>query len=590
MTDMDGLETMNLVRAALGPIITPKPVDIFVHGTRLLAAKHGTYKIALAGAVTTDLIARACAVGAALEGLAPVTYQAPFGAWQQEALDAGSGLHKFAPHLVVVATTWRDWVADIALSTPAEDVAKILDAKMAACRSFWDGLRKTAPDRRIIHHLPTLPTSRFSAIAELRAPASPLAQIHALRTKMLEAGPDIIFLDTEGLAEDASAWFAAKLPFSQKDIPEYCVRFRAALRQATGRSKKLLAVDLDNTLWGGVIGDDGVDGLQLGPDTPKGEAFRAFQTYIRALAARGVVLAVCSKNAPEIAAAGFTHPHAVLKRSDFAAFECAWTDKAGGLRRIASQLNLGIDSFVFVDDNPAECALVRAELPEITVIELGEDPAAFIAKLDEGYWFASQGLSPEDLARGQAYQARAEAAAAQGDATDLPSFLASLDMKGKIFRAEGAALARIAQLEGKTNQFNLTTRRYNDAAIQAFAARPDAIVLGATLADKFGDHGLVASLIGVIDGDSLVIESWLMSCRVFSRTLEQFMLRALIVEAKALGLSSIAGVYEPTTKNGVVADLYPRLGFVEIVHAKTWRRAVEQPVDDLIDLIAIEAV
>jgi FkbH-like protein len=574
-------------RNALGSSPKPSSVDIFIHGTRLLGAKEGQLRIAVAGSATTDLIARAVAVSAAQEGIAPVVVQAPFGAWRQEALDANSALHRFAPDLVVLVTDWRDAVTDLPLNADAAAVDAAVAAKIAGLRRVWDALRAGVPARRIIQHLPAAPTPLLGGIAELRAPASARSQIAAIRAAMLQAGHDIAFLDTEGLTQDAAAWYGAKLPFAQADLPDYVARFRAVLRQVTGRAKKVLALDLDNTLWGGVIGDDGVEGLALGPDTPRGEAFAAFQSYAKALAARGVVLAVCSKNDPAIAETGFSHPHSVLARADFAAFACAWTDKAGSLRQIAKTLNLGLDSFVFADDNPAECALVRAELPEVMVVELGDDPARFIALLEEGAWFASQALSAEDLARGSAYQARAQAAAAEADAVDLDSFLDGLEMRGRVFRADGPALVRIAQLEGKTNQFNLTTRRHSEAAILAFAAREDALVLGATLADKFGDHGLVSSLVAVVEGDALVIDSWLMSCRVFSRTLEQFVMRAVLTEAAARGLRRIVGAYAPTAKNDVVADLYSRLGFTEIETGRMWERVVADPgVGELVTFIA----
>ncbi len=585
MSPDGGFALAATARAALGSTPKPAPVDIFVHGTRLLGAKEGQLRVAVAGAVTTDLIARAVAVAVVQEGSAPVIMQAPFGAWRQEALDPKSSLHRFAPDLVVLVTDWRDAVTELPLDTAAAAVQEAVAAKAAGYRRVWDAVRAGAPGRRIIQHLPAAPAVRLGGVAELRAPASARLQVAAFRQALLEVGPDISFVDTEGLTQDAAAWFGAKLPFAQDNLPEYVARFRAVLRQATGRMKKVLALDLDNTLWGGVIGDDGVEGLALGPDTPKGEAFAAFQTHAKALAARGVVLAVCSKNDPAIAATGFSHPHSVLAHADFPAFECAWTDKAGGLRRIAQTLNLGIDSVVFADDNPAECALVRAELPEVVVVELGDDPASFIARLEEGRWFESQGFSAEDLARGSAYQARAQATAAAADATDLDSFLQGLEMRGRVFRPEGPALARIAQLEVKTNQFNLTTRRHSDAVINDFAARQDAVVLAATLADKFGDHGLVSSVVALVEDDTLVIDSWLMSCRVFSRSLEPFVILALLEEARQRGLSHLVGVYVPSAKNAVVAELYPGLGFTEVEPGRKWQRPVEQPADDLTTFI-----
>ncbi len=567
--------------AALGNAPRPKPVDIFVHGTRLLAAGEGTLRIGIAGSVTTDLIARAAAVGAAQEGLAPVIAQSPFGAWRQEALDAGSALHRFGPDIVLLATDWRDGVTKLPPDAGAAEAAAAVAAQVRVYRTVWDRLRAGAPNRRIIQHLPALPAARLTDVAEWRLPASPRAQIAALRTALLEAGPDIVFLDTEGLAQSAAAWFGAKLAFAQDQLPDYVARFRAALRQATGRVKKVLALDLDNTLWGGVIGDDGVEALELGAGTPRGEAFAAFQDYARDLAARGVILAVCSKNDRAIAEAGFSHPASLLAVADFAAFACGWTDKVLGLRRIARDLNLGLEAIVFADDNPAECALVRAELPEVAVVELGGDPAEFIGRVEEGYWFAAQGFSAEDFGRGQAYQARAQALRAQDEAVDLDGFLRGLDMRGRVFRADAAAIPRIAQLEGKTNQFNLTTRRYGEAAIAAFAAREDAVVLAATLKDRFGDHGLVASLVARAQGDALVIDSWLMSCRVFSRTLEHFMLGALQREAAARGLSRIRGEYVPTPKNGVVAGLFESLGFVQVAGG-FWERDAAAPIASFI--------
>jgi FkbH-like protein len=570
--------------AALGNAPRPKPVDIFVHGTRLLAAVEGALRIAIAGSATTELIARAAAVGAAQEGLAPVIMQSPFGAWRQEALDPGSSLHRFAPDVVLLATDWRDAVTDLRPDAGCEEAAAAVAAQVRMYRMVWDRLRAGAPGRRIFQHLPALPPARLTDIAEWRLPGSPRAQIAAFRGALLEAGPDIVFLDTEGLAQNAAAWFGAKLPFAQDQLPDYVARFRAALRQATGRGKKVLVLDLDNSLWGGVIGDDGVDGLALGPGSPQGEAFEAFQAYAKALAARGVILAVCSKNDRAIAETGFSHAASRLALADFAAFECGWTDKVFGLRRIAQTLNLGLDAIVFADDNPAECALVRAELPEVAVVELGADPAEFVARLEEGYWFAAQGFSAEDFTRNQAYQARAQAAQAREEAVDLDGFLRGLDMQGRVFRADAAAIPRIAQLEGKTNQFNLTARRYDEAAIAAFAAREDALVLAATLKDRFGDHGLVASLVAMVEGDALVIDSWLMSCRVFSRTLEHFMLRALCREAQLRGLTWLRGEYIPTPKNAVVADLFPRLGFTLAAGGRFW--ACDVAAVDAVSFIA----
>jgi len=416
--------------------------------------------------------------------------------------------------------------------------------------------------------------------------------VRRLNAKLLEAGRGRVhWVDIETLAEDVGArnfgaarfWHAAKLDFDPRWLPDYLPLFRAAWRAANARAKKVLVLDLDNTLWGGVIGDDGADGIVIGSGSTAGETFAEWQGYIKALGERGIVLAVCSKNSPEVAATGLAIPNSMLRRADFAAFECSWNDKAGGLRRIAQDLNLGIDSFVFADDNPAECELVRQELPEVGVVHLGTDPAQFIDLLDAGHWFDLPHYTSEDLGRAAAYNARAAAMAEQSQATDLGGFLGGLAMKGQLYRPEAADITRVAQLEQKTNQFNLTTRRYSEAAINDFLARNDAIVLAFRLADRLGDHGLVSTLIALQDDETLRIDSWLMSCRVFSRSAEPFILRGLIDLARERGVTRLVGEYLPTPKNDVVADLYDRMGFSRAEGEPLWSRPVT--ADDPADLV-----
>jgi FkbH-like protein len=382
----------------------------------------------------------------------------------------------------------------------------------------------------------------------------------------------------------AKFYYAARLEHDQKWLPDYLPAFRAAWRSANGRAKKVLVLDLDNTLWGGVIGDDGVEGLALGSGSPAGEAFADWQRYVKELGERGVILAVCSKNDPAVAETGFAHSDSVLQRTDFAAFECSWNDKVAGLRRIARDLNVGLDSFVFCDDNPAECDLVGRELPEVAVVCLGSDPAAFIDLFDAGHWLDADRYTQEDLGRGAAYGARAAALAEQVEATDIGGYLAGLGMKGSLRRLAEADVARVAQLEMKTNQFNVTTRRYGEAAIRGFLEREDAVVLTFRLLDRFGDHGLTSTLVAFREGETLRIDSWVMSCRIFSRSAEQFILRGLIGIAGTLRVRLVLGTYLPTAKNDVVADLYPRLGFAA-GEGSLFVRAVEDGVGDLVTFV-----
>jgi FkbH-like protein len=572
---------------------------IFQTGDRILAATADpaaipadlpSQRVAVLGSVTIDYLSHAVACGILAEGMAPVVYQAPFGAYIQEILDPTSPLHGFGPDLAVIAPSWRELIAPLPIGASAAEVDAALEAKASLFATLWD--RLSAKRVKIIQHTMVPPTARYCGIAERLAPAAPGSQVRRLNEKLLQAGRGRVhWVDMEALAGEIGArnfgatrfWHAAKLDFDPRWLPDTLPLFRAAWRAANARAKKVLALDLDNTLWGGVIGDDGADGIAIGPGSTAGETFAEWQTYIKALGARGIVLAVCSKNSPEIAATGFGTPGSVLRRADFAAFECSWNDKAGGLRRIAQALNLGLDSFVFADDNPAECELVRQALPEVGVVHLGDDPGQFIERLDEGHWFDLPHYTTEDLGRAGAYSARAAALAEQAQATDLGGFLGGLAMQGRLYRPEAADIPRVAQLEQKTNQFNLTTRRYAEAAIRDFLARDDAIVLAFRLADRLGDHGLVSTLIALHEDATLRIDSWLMSCRVFSRSAEQFILRGLLDLAQQRGATRLAGAYLPTPKNDVVADLYARLGFTRPDGEALWSRAVTP--DDPQDLV-----
>ena len=562
---------------ALRAVLADKPPGLavlFDIGERIATVPHEggggwpVQRIAVAGALTTDFIARTIACAAVLEGVQPVVYEAPFGSYVQEILDPSSGLHRFDADVVVLAPDWRDLVEELAPGTPGAEVAARLGAKVALFRHLWSLMR--TGNRRIIQHRLVPPARRYRGLAERLLPSAIAAQVDWLNDRLFEAGRgQVTWVEVDALAaEVGTRGFApakfhhnARLAFDNRHLPAYLPFFRAAWRSASGQGKKVLALDLDNTLWGGVIGDDGVDGIVLGPGSPAGAAFAEWQGYIAALRGRGVVLAACSKNDPAIAATGLGHPHSRLARADFPGFACSWDDKVTGLRGLARDLNLGLDSFVFCDDNPAECDLVRRELPEVAVIHLGADPTKFIDLLDAGHWFDQQAYTSEDLGRGGMYAARAEAIAEQHAAPDVGAYLRGLEMRGGLFRPEGADLERVAQLELKTNQFNLTTRRYGAAAIAGFLGRPDAVVLAFRLADRFGDHGLTSTLIALHEGDTLRIDSWLMSCRIFSRTAEHFILRGLLDVAGERGATRILGEYRATAKNAVVADLYARLGF-----------------------------
>ena len=334
-------------------------------------------------------------------------------------------------------------------------------------------------------------------------------------------------------------------------------RLNSLIRAVFGKSRKVLVLDLDNTLWGGVIGDDGPDHILIGRETPPAEAYTAFQEYCLALRDRGILLAVCSKNDEAIARSGFAHPDSVLKLEHIACFKANWEPKPDNILEIARELNLGVESFVFIDDNPAERDLVRAQIPGIAVPEIGSEVTRFADIIQAGRYFEPSALSTEDLNRAATYARHSRLASQQARFADYGEYLDSLEMSAEIGPFKPVYLERIAQLTNKTNQFNLTTRRYTIPEMQAAAADPSCIALYGKLSDKFGDHGLICVVLGCQESDTLQLDLWLMSCRVLKREMEKAMLDALVERARARGIRRLLGLYIPSARNGMVADFYP---------------------------------
>jgi FkbH-like protein len=335
------------------------------------------------------------------------------------------------------------------------------------------------------------------------------------------------------------------------------------LRALTTGPKKVLVLDLDNTVWGGVVGETGPLGVGIG-ETPDGEGFLAFQRHAKGLAAQGVLLAVASKNNLADAREPFEHnPEMVLRLDDFAAFEAHWEPKATSLRRIAETLQLGLDSFVFFDDNPAEREHIRQALPDVEVVEVPVEPTEYVRALAAGQWFESNRLTEADRVRGRQYVEERKRRECQQSFGNLSDYLRSLEMSAVVRPIDEADLERVVQLLSKTNQFNLTTRRHSSAELLAILETPRSVCFSVRMRDKFGDHGLVAVVLAVPadDADVLRVDTWLMSCRVIGRTLESFTLSVLAGQAEQRGYGQLLGEYIETKKNGLVRDVYERHGF-----------------------------
>jgi FkbH-like protein len=400
-----------------------------------------------------------------------------------------------------------------------------------------------------------------------------VALVRAVNAELRDALPaGSIFTDLDQISGevgrqhfyDARRYYWTKQPFSELGTLRLAEHLWAGVRAVTTGPKKVLVLDLDNTLWGGVVGETGPLGIALS-ESPDGEAFHAFQKHVKRLSERGVVLAVSSKNNDADAREPFEkNPDMVLSLDDFAAFEANWEPKAAAIRRIAHTLELGLDSFVFVDDNPAEREHIRQALPDVTVVELPEDPAEFVQALDAGLWFEAVDLTDEDRVRAEQYRSARRRRDYEASFESLDSYLASLEMSADVRCIDEADMDRVVQLIGKTNQFNLTTRRHAPAKVRQMLLAPGTIGLTLRLVDRFGDYGLVSVLIAAADpgaARTLHIDTWLMSCRVISRSVEEFFFNALVDLARQAGVERLVGVYVPSQKNGLVKDLYARLGF-----------------------------
>jgi FkbH-like protein len=529
-------------------------------------------KLALLAGATSSQLTWMLDLLLSVSGLAPEIYEAPYGVWPQEVLLPGSELYRFAPSIAILAPG-SDSVTIPALGSDDETVRRSLESEVDTWRARWE--RLGAAGIQVVQDNFVLPGLRPLGSQEAAVPAAPSRYLARLNAVLLDAAPGHVKIhDLEHVASwfGKRSWFderffvISKQPCSLEALPAYASSLAGLVRAIRGRAKKCLVLDLDNTLWGGVVGDDGVEGLDLGQGSAEGEAFLRFQGYVRSLRDRGVVLAVCSKNDDANARAPFLrHPEMLLTLDDVACFVANWTDKPTNLRSIARRLQLGLDSFVFVDDNPAERAFVRAELPEVAVPELPADPAGFVAAIDRHRYFELATFTREDSQRTAQYVENARRQEAlETSRSDLDGFLRGLQMVATIRALDAVDLPRATQLANKSNQYNLTGWRVTEAEMQGLAADPTRVVRTVRLRDSFGDNGLISVAIGREEDHALHMEMWLMSCRVLSRGVEHALRNHLWRAAHARGLERLVGLYLPTEKNALARDHYERLGFTPL--------------------------
>jgi FkbH-like protein len=519
-------------------------------------------RVALIGSSTLAHLHAGIRLAGLRRGILIDLYEGIYGMYRQELLDQGSGLHAFRPDVVLIALDAHH------LAEPQDAGAENILAMLGSC---WSAAQKSLGCAVIQQTvLPIFP--HLLGNQEAQYSASPAAMVSKVNNLLREAAPGanvhLLTVDTwaaeEGVLEwhDPALWYRAKQevhPRVSNIYGDQAGRIIAALR---GKSSKCLVLDLDNTLWGGVIGDDGVDGIVIGQGSENGEAYLAVQRYAKGLSKRGVILAVCSKNDEANALRPFEQrAEMFLKREDLACFIANWEDKVTNIRRVAKQLNIGLDSLVFVDDNPFERNLVRRELPMVAVPELPEDPAGYVRCLSSAGYFETLSVTEEDQERGQQYRANASREELREQTTDLQGFLRALKMRLIWSPFTGKDLKRVVQLINKTNQFNLTTRRYSEEAVRALLEDRDVHTMQLRLLDVYGNNGIISLLIGRRNAGTFEVDTWLMSCRVLGRQVEQATLNLLATKARDLCCSQIVGCYRPTASNSMVKNHYEKLGF-----------------------------
>lgn len=531
-------------------------------------------RVALLSSFSIEFIHDFLAGWGVLDGFQVEIYQAGFSQFRQEMLAPDSGLYRFDPQVVVLAVEGPQWMADVyqrgIVLGPAE-MENACAAGLANVQELVATFRSRSAATLIVHNVDP-PARPVLGILDGRTGTGIKEIVNRFNIGLLDLARrhDGVFIaDYAGLVADLGRerWYDlrmahyAKAPVAQEGLSRLARYYVRYLRARAGRNLKCIVVDLDNTLWGGIVGEDGVAGIQLGPNYP-GSAFVEFQQVLKELRARGVLLAVASKNNPADVQEVFDkNPNMVLAPADFACMQVGWQPKSESLKTIAQTLNIGLEHMAFVDDNPAEQVQVRQSLPAVTVIDLPEAPERYAEALLNAGLFDSLSFSEEDRRRTDLYRQRAGAQQLQQATGSLDDYYRDLQMRTTVATVDAVSLARTAQLTQKTNQFNVTTIRYSEAEVQSRVDQADWIVRTVQVVDRFGDNGIVGIMMAQEETDQLRIDTFLLSCRVIGRTVETGMLSALCEEARRRGLKRLRGRIAATSKNQPARDLFSRHGF-----------------------------
>lgn len=503
------------------------------------------------------------------QGIRPTFWEGEYALFYENVVFDDGSLAAFAPDVLYIHTSARNIKEWPTPAGTAEEVQQLLQGEYARFEAVWQAAEKLGcPVVQNNFELPLWRNFGNLDATDARGRVLYVRRLNEMLAAYAESHPRLHIHDFSYLASlyglenwcDANAWYAYKYPCAVAHIPHLAHSLAGLIGSLFGRAKKGVVLDLDNTLWGGVIGEIGPEGVEIGNETPTGMAYAEFQSYLKMLSQRGVLLNVASKNETAAAESGFARPGSPLTREDFLCFEANWEPKSLSVAKIAKTLNILPESLVFVDDNPAEREQVTQQEPGVIAPPVAA-PEASIALLDRGGYFEAASLSADDVKRGEMYKQNAQREASQQSFGNYEDYLRSLAMTANITPFQPAQLERVTQLINKTNQFNFTTRRYTTAETEQRMSDSHYITLAGSLVDKFGDNGLTSVLIGQITGAELDIELWVMSCRVFKRHLEYAMFDELVRLAKEKGVKTIVGRWLPTAKNLLVKNFYATIGF-----------------------------
>lgn len=530
-------------------------------------------KIAILGGSTTSNIKLMLELFLLNYGIRPTFYESEYNQYYQDAMFDNGELQTFAPDLIYVCTSNRNITRYPLLSDDADTIDGLLEAEKNKFYGIWASLasRYHCP---IIQNNFEMPFYRLMGNKEASDIHGKIHFLTRLNLAFYDYSQqhdnfyicDINYISADyGLKEwsDPFYWHMYKYAMNVSAIPYLSFNVANIIKSILGKNKKGFVLDLDNTLWGGVIGDDGVDNIVIGPEESEGQVYSEFQRYIKECTQLGVILNVDSKNDEENALAGLNHPDSELHPDDFIVIKANWNPKDQNLQQIANELNLLPESLVFIDDNPAERHIVTEQLKGVVAPEIGQ-VHQYIQTIDRGGYFEVTTLSADDQKRNEMYKENAKRAQLEASFSNYTDYLLSLEMKGIIKPFELVFMARIAQLTNKSNQFNLTTKRYTQTEIEEVAASNQYITLYGKLIDKFGDNGVVSVVIGHVVENICHIDLWIMSCRVLKRDMEFAMMDSLVKRCQERGISEIRGYYYPTAKNAMVREFYALQGFDKI--------------------------